>query len=158
MIQPILTLLQKPRPKARHDTLARELRDAAVGVRKGFDEVLAKTVELGVSGWMSVGMDSRLESVALNHGERHALRQWSSDEIDRRAYPFVTQHMQVLQGGMRLPLPDIHIATLESADGTMPDDISANARSTRDNGVVIDGHGTGPAGLALLVLVLGVVF
>lgn len=66
--------------------------------------------------------------------------------------------MHVIQKGVRLPLPDIHIATLESADGTMPDDISTNARSTRDNGVVIDGYGTGPAGLALLVLVLGVIF
>ena len=66
--------------------------------------------------------------------------------------------MQVIQEGTRLPLPDIHIAALESADGTMPDDISANSRSTRDNGVVIDGYRTGPAGLALLVLVLGMVF
>jgi hypothetical protein len=66
--------------------------------------------------------------------------------------------MQVIQEGTRLPLPDIHIATLKRADGTMPDDISANARSTRDNSVVIDGYRTGPAGLALLVLVLGVVF
>jgi hypothetical protein len=63
-----------------------------------------------------------------------------------------------IQEIVRLPLPDIHIATLEGADGTMPDDISANARSTRDNSIVINGHGAGPAGLALLMLVLGVVF
>jgi hypothetical protein len=58
---------------------------------------------------------------------------------------------------MRLPLPDIHIATLESADGTMPDDISANARSTRHDSIVINSHGASPACLALLVLFLGVV-
>ena len=66
--------------------------------------------------------------------------------------------MQVIQKGIRLPFPDIHIATLESADGTMPDDISANTRSTRDDSVVVNSHGAGPTGLALFMLVLGVVF
>jgi hypothetical protein len=50
MVQPILAVLQKFSPEARHDALARELRDAAVSVREGFDEVLAKAIELGVSG------------------------------------------------------------------------------------------------------------
>lgn len=57
MVQPILALLQEPRPEARDDTLTRKLRDAAVGVREGFDEILAKTVEFGVSIWVSVGMN-----------------------------------------------------------------------------------------------------
>jgi len=50
MIQPILTLFQEPRPEARHNALARELWYTAVGVGEGTDEVLAKAVELGVSG------------------------------------------------------------------------------------------------------------
>jgi hypothetical protein len=59
---------------------------------------------------------------------------------------------------MRLPLPDTHIATLKSADGTMPDNISANARSTRHDSIVVNRHRASPASLALLVLFLGVVF
>jgi hypothetical protein len=50
MVEPILALFQEPRPEARHDAFARELRDAAVGVRERTDEVFAKAIELGVSG------------------------------------------------------------------------------------------------------------
>jgi hypothetical protein len=58
---------------------------------------------------------------------------------------------------MRLPLPDIHIATLESANGTMPNDISAYARSTRHDSIVVNRHRASPACLALLVLFFGVI-
>ena len=59
---------------------------------------------------------------------------------------------------MCLPLPDVHITTLESADGTMPDDISTNTRSTGHDSIVINSDRTCPACLALIVLVLGMVF
>lgn len=145
MVQPVLALFQEPRPEARHDTLARELRYAAVGVREGFDEVLAKAVELGVSGLRSVGMSLKTCYGIIG---RHMRR-------DRSPCIVVTQCMQAMyQDRMRLPLPDVHIATLESADGTMPDDISADARSTRHNSIIVNSHRTCPACLALLVLFL----
>ena len=49
MIQSVLALLQEPRAEARDNALARELRYAALSMRKGFDEVLAKAVEFRVS-------------------------------------------------------------------------------------------------------------
>jgi hypothetical protein len=76
MVQPVLALFQEPRPKARHDTLARELRYAAVSVRKGFNEVLAKEVKLGVSGERSVGMSPETyHGILLGQCMMNALRE-----------------------------------------------------------------------------------
>jgi hypothetical protein len=44
-----------------------------VGVRERFDEVLAKTVELGVSVWRSVGVDLKMLYYIVVHED--ALRQ-----------------------------------------------------------------------------------
>ena len=44
-----------------------------MGVRERFDEVLAKTVELGVSVWRSVGVDLKMLHYIVVHED--ALRQ-----------------------------------------------------------------------------------
>lgn len=56
-----------------------------------------------------------------------------------------------------IPFPNVHIATLEGAYSQVPDDIRADARSPRNNGIIIDSHRPSPATLALLVLLLGMV-
>lgn len=55
---------------------------------------------------------------------------------------------------MHIPFPNVHVATLQCPHGTMPHDVSTDARGTRHDGVIVDGHGAGPATLALLMLIL----
>lgn len=56
-----------------------------------------------------------------------------------------------------IPFPDTHVATLESANGKAPNNISTQPRRARHDSIVINGDRTGPASLALLVLLLGVI-
>lgn len=46
-----------------------------------------------------------------------------------------------------VPFPNTHVATLESADGEVPDNICTNARRAGHNSMVIDSHGTSPSNL-----------
>jgi hypothetical protein len=57
VIQAIFTLREKSRPEARDDAFARELGNAAFGVREGLYEIFAQAVEFGVSEKESVGVD-----------------------------------------------------------------------------------------------------
>lgn len=56
-----------------------------------------------------------------------------------------------------VPFPDTHVATLESANGKAPNNISTQPRRARHDSIVIDRDRTSPTSLALLVLLLGVI-
>ena len=65
-------------------------------------------------------------------------------------------HAQLVK--LRVPFPQLEVATLQRADGTVPDDVGADAGGSRDDGVGIEGDGLGPAALGGGVGVLGAVF
>ncbi|KAK1060850.1 hypothetical protein LTR74_011541 [Friedmanniomyces endolithicus] len=65
-------------------------------------------------------------------------------------------HTQLVE--LRVPLPQLEVAALQCADGAVPDDVGADTRGSRDDGVGIEGNGLGPAALGGGVGVLGAVF